>query len=587
MNITVVTNEYEVNGGGLAFSCRRFVKMLKTIGHEVVVLSSSVKHQEIITGGYNTELGYELAMERKLKSDISHTKGHDIVISFGGGQNGYYGALLSSKTNTRFWVMYRGSDANLSKWSFKQSFYNKFACDNAEEIICLSKEIADNIKLSYGNETKLHIIPNAAIQTISHIKHVPTGNRIVVGTGATNLNEKKGVSVLLRTLSYLNSMLPHKEIKLELVGNIDKEVKEQYQNLTFELGLQNQVEFLGIKTRSKFQGIQASWDFYIQCSICEGMGNSVVDAMSYGIPVVISNSGFVAEFAKGQFSQMVLSSLEPKGIAKEFCDLIQLPNLTEYYQDLYKSFFKAISPENVEKQWIRLFESKYGPTLTHHNPESILSVSLHDVSGTKHDNITTPIRVFDKFVEDVHRCGFRLCSMEEYQLSSPEVKRSLIVCTFDDGYDGLINNALSIMLKYNYTATVYVCTEYLGQYNDWNYKDKKRRRHMSVEELKTLQQYGWEIGSHGVSHQSLLRLNDEEIQYQLSHSKKVLESSFGSIATYAYPYGDFSPYIENQVKKLYDSAFLLTQGGVFMPVDKHRIHRYYISEIYQIIRKML
>ena len=143
------------------------------------------------------------------------------------------------------------------------------------------------------------------------------------------------------------------------------------------------------------------------------------------------------------------------------------------------------------------------------------------------------------------------------------------------------------MLKYNYTATVYVCTEYLGQYNDWNYKDKKRRRHMSVEELKTLQQYGWEIGSHGVSHQSLLRLNDEEIQYQLSHSKKVLESSFGSIATYAYPYGDFSPYIENQVKKLYDSAFLLTQGGVFMPVDKHRIHRYYISEIYQIIRKML
>lgn len=587
MNITVVTNEYEVNGGGLAFSCRCFVKMLKTIGHEVVVLSSSVIHQEIIKGGYNPELGYELAMERKLKSDISHTKSQDLIISFGGGQNGYYGALLSSKVHAKFWVMYRGSDANLSKWTLKQSFYNKFACDKADAIICLSQEIADNITLSYGNEIKLHVIPNSATQATSQIKNVLTDNQIVLGTGATNLNEKKGVSILLRTLSHLNTMLPQRDIMLELVGNIDKDVKEQYQNLVLELGLQNQVEFHGRTARAEFQEIQAKWDFYIQCSICEGMGNSVVDAMSLGIPVAISNSGFVAEYAKGQFSQIVLTSLEPKGIAKEFCDLIQLPNLMECYQNFYKSFFNAISPENVIKQWIKLFESKFGTILRYNNPESILSVSLHDVRGTKHDNITTPIRVFDKFVEDVHSSGFRLCSMKEYQLSSPEVKRSLIVCTFDDGYDGLVNHALPIMNKYNYTATVFVCTDYLGQNNDWNFKDKTRRRHMSVEELKTLQEYDWEIGSHGVSHQSLLRLNDEEILYQLSQSKTILETYFGKISTYAYPYGDFSPYIEKQVKKYYDSAFLLTQGGVFMPVDKHRIHRYYISEIYQILRKAL
>ena len=69
MKVTVVTNEYDENGGGLAFSCRRFVEMLRTIGHEVVVLTSSVNPHEIIKGGYNPKLGYELAMERKLKSD--------------------------------------------------------------------------------------------------------------------------------------------------------------------------------------------------------------------------------------------------------------------------------------------------------------------------------------------------------------------------------------------------------------------------------------------------------------------------------------------------------------------------------------
>lgn len=587
MKIIVVTNEYDVNGGGLAFSCRRFVEMLKTLRHEVCVLSSSVKQQEIVEGGYNPHLGYELAMEKKLKSDISLIKDSDIVVSFGGGKNGYYGALLSAKAHTQFWLMYRGSDANLSKWCPDLSFYNKFACDRADAIVCLSKEIAENIQLSFGNENKLVVIPNASGQSPTKIKDVSAGNCLILGAGATHLNEKKGVSILIRMIYHLIKLIQHKNIKLELVGNIDEDVKKQYQNLVVELGLESHVDFCGQKTRSEFRHIQAKWDFYVQSSVCEGMGNSVVDAMSQGIPVVISNSGFVAEYAKDRFSQMVLTSLEPDEIAKALYELIQLPNLTELYRDFYLSFFHLISPENVEKQWKKLINSKKGIPSQTCAPESIISVSLHDVRGTEHDNITTPISVFEKFVEDIHRSGYRLSSMAEYQRSSQEVKQSLIVCTFDDGYDGLVKHALPIMFKHNYTATVYVCTDYFGQDNDWNYKDKTRRRHMSVDELKTLQQHGWEIGSHGVSHQSLLRLNDEEIHYQLSKSKEILESIFGTISTYAYPYGDFSPYIEKQVKKFYDSAFLLTQGGVFMPVDKHRIHRYYISEIYQILRKTL
>lgn len=38
-----------------------------------------------------------------------------------------------------------------------------------------------------------------------------------------------------------------------------------------------------------------------------------------------------------------------------------------------------------------------------------------------------------------------------------------IVCTFDDGYIGLLYNALPIMNKYGYTATVFVCSEYMGK----------------------------------------------------------------------------------------------------------------------------
>lgn len=47
--------------------------------------------------------------------------------------------------------------------------------------------------------------------------------------------------------------------------------------------------------------------------------------------------------------------------------------------------------------------------------------------------------------------------------------------------------------------------------------------HLDVDGLLELQQNGWEIGSHGVTHRSLLRLNDDEIVFELEESKRRLE----------------------------------------------------------------
>lgn len=583
MKVTVVSNECDNNGGGLAFSCLRFVEMLKAIGHEVFLLSSSIDTQEVIQGGYNPTLCVELAMEKKLKSDIGLVIEHDIIISFGGGLNGYYGALLANKTNRRFWIMFRGSDANLCKWNPNLTFYNTFACDRAEHIICLSEEIASNIKQLHNQASKFVIIPNPGTRINEHIKDL-NSDTLIIGTGTTNLNEKKGVTTLLSVTSLLNKMLPDKTVKLELAGHIDDDFLKQYKARVASMGLQHQVVFHGKLCRKEFQKKQSTWDIYVQTSVCEGMGNSVVDAMSRGIPVALSDTGFVAEYAKNRFNQIVFSSFNPETIAEELCRLICLPHFQERYNEFYESFFQAISPGNIMVLWRNLFDNRQSLNLALPTTESLLSVALHDIQGEIHDNITTPISVFNKFVEDVSHAGYRLCSMRDYLQSPQEERHALIVCTFDDGYEGIILNALPIMNKYDFTATVFVCTDYFGIYNDWNYKDKICRRHMNVRELQELKKNNWEIGSHGVSHQSLLRLNDEDVTNQLLQSKQMLEDLFGRTSSYAYPYGDFSPYIEKQVKKYYDSAFLLTQGGVFMPVDKHRIHRYYISEINQIIR---
>lgn len=580
MRITIITNEYSVEGGGLSYSCRQFYYLLEELGHEVAILSSGVNEENVILGGYNKDLGKALAHEAKMKQDVLNIGTSQLFIAFGGGFNAYYAALLAKKNNLRLWVMFRGSDGNLAKWNAETCFQTNFAVSVAERIICLSKELADNVKLLTAKDIKVDVIPNYASRSVDYVKPLPNGH-LHVGCGATHMNEKKGIVNLIELVAAYN--VKYEEgLDLDIVGEFDADVLTQYQEKACAYGVQSDVNFVGGKSREDFRKIQQSWDLYIQTSVCEGMGNSVTDSMSLGIPVMISNTGFIAEYANEHFTQMVFSSSSPDEMMEEIHDLLQDDSIQEKYQNLYESFFEAISIERVKSMWSDLLTYNKAKRLTP-DPESIISVSLHDVAGEKYDNITTPIEVFRRFCEDVHNAGYSLCSMRHYLALDVNARKRSIVCTFDDGYTGLLENALPIMNEYGFTATVYVCTDYLGNYNDWNFKDKTRRKHMSIDELTELQTNGWEIGSHGVTHRSLLRLNDEEITAELGESKRTLEEQFGEVTSYAYPYGDYSDYIMKQVKKYYSNAFLLTQGGVFLAVDSLRIHRYYISEIYQII----
>ena len=586
MNIYIVTNEYSIEGGGLAYSCHAFVNMLEQVGHDITIISSSVPSESIISGGYKPSLGYELAMEEKLKENIKSLASGGLIVSFGGGFNAYYAALLASKSRLKLWLMFRGSDANISKWNPIESYYNKFVVDCASEIFALSKEIADNVQLFSSNKLDIHVIPNSASRKSEQIKSI-SSRHITLGTGATHLNEKKGISHLLEMVAVVNRTMKDLHLSLELVGHIDNDVKELYKAKMDELCISSDVNFLGRLSRDEFRNRQMTWDMYVQTSVCEGMGNSVVDAMSMGLPIMISNTGYVAEAAQEHFPQIVFSSLNPHSMADELSILVSLKDRDFRYGNFYSMFFSGITPSKIASRWKQFLECDTPKTNFEYKPSAVLSLTLHDVSGDKHDNITTPVEVFESFVDRVHQKGLGLCSMKSYVQKSIDERERWIVCTFDDGYTGLLDNALPILNKYGFTASVYVCTDYLGKSNDWNFKDKSRRMHLNVEELKELICAGWEIGSHGVTHESLLRLDDADIEWQLKESKKILEELFGPVISYAYPYGDISPYIETQVKKYYDYAFLLTQGGVFLNTDAHKIHRYYISEINQIINGLL
>lgn len=580
MNIVIVTSEYATNGGGLALQCRIFVEMLSNLGHHTSVLSSIPDN--VISGGYNPLLGMELALEEKLQLDSRHCSNQDLIIAFGGGMNGYYAAQLAKRISKRLWIMYRGSDANLCKWNHSLAEMNKLSCRQSEIVICLSEELKNNLIALGVEKNKIQVIPNAVTKVADvecNFKNTP----ITIGSGATNLNEKKGVVRLIKMVAVYNRQHPERPVNLELAGHVDDDYLKQFQSIAKSENIEHQVKFLGKVDRTSFSDMQKRWDIYIQASVCEGMGNAVTEAMSIGKPVLISKTGYVAENAEKDFPDMLLKSLTPEDMADSLASLLNSEDIEVAYRQFYETFFVKVAPSQIRSKWQNLLSHRKPNCSVCAPPQSILSVILHDVAGDKHDNITTPVKAFEKFVRDIAQSGYKLCSMAQYLEATKKDRINLIVCTFDDGYEGLFINAQPIMEEYGFSATVFICTDYLGKKNSWNLKDKTLRKHMDVAQLRQLQAHGWEIGSHGVTHESLLKLSDEELMMQLVDSKRILEDLFGPIRTYAYPYGDYSPFIEKQVKKYYDSAFLLMEGGVFLTVDAHRIHRYYISEIYEII----
>ena len=326
----------------------------------------------------------------------------------------------------------------------------------------------------------------------------------------------------------------------------------------------------------------SNWDFYIQASVCEGHPNSITEALEKGHAFISSNTGFIAEQLYKEFPMLFFDSFNPQRMAGQLLQLINLPDLKEFYEQSWNILERGCNKELVANKWHSLLS--YNTSVPKElGVENLLAVGLHDVCGELHDSITTPINVFQQFVNFIHDGGYELCSMREYLGKNKDERKRCVVCTFDDGYKNLISVALPILAKYGYTATVYVCTDLIGKDNKWNNKDAILRQHLNFDDITKLNENGWEIASHGVTHRNLLKLNDTEVEYELSESKRVLSEIVGDVITYAYPYGAYNGYIKSCVEKYYKYAFAVSQGGTLLAVDQLQLRRYSISDIYKML----
>lgn len=585
MLLLIVTTEIGLDGGGRALSCSRLINLLSK-EHTVWVDNATDYPIATVDVRSYSQVEDAILKEYKLKNDCAEYQNVDAVIAFGAGYNGYYASLLAERLHKPFVLSLRGSDINLSKWFADRVTYLKEACRRANKIVCLSNEMLENIvSINPSFRDKISIIPNETKTSFIPVKFPNLPANVKVGCAASQLNEKKGILNLLHMVAEFKkiSVTP---IIFETVGQVDNHLMQSYTEAIRRLDLENNVRFIGYTRREELEKIMHGWDFYIQGSVCEGHPNSITECLRSGRAFISSKTGFLAELLGADFPPLFFDSWKPAVMAENLKRLIELDNKENIYVEAMQKINAACEPKIIKKKWRQLLANYLLPAKNisaAKQIEHVTTLALHDVQPDLRDSITMPESAFKDFVEFVFKSGYVLCSMKDYLQKTPTARRNAIICTFDDGYESLANIAMPILSRYSFTATVFVCTSLFGKDNTWNNKDPKLRRHMTTAQLRQLQDNGWEIASHGVTHRNLSKLNLADVEYELSQSKEILENLFGEVLSYAYPYGDYNKSILRLVGKYYHYAFAVMQGGTSLCADNWQIKRYSTNEIYKML----
>lgn len=142
----------------------------------------------------------------------------------------------------------------------------------------------------------------------------------VIGT-VGNISAVKGTDVLVRALPAVVSRYP--EARCVIVGADDRNLRPSLESLAGSLGVAGNILFAGPLPDPR--PVVSLMDVFILPSRLEGYGLVLLEAMSYGRPVVASRVGGVTDIIGGEEFGVLVPPDDPAALGKAVADLLGDP----------------------------------------------------------------------------------------------------------------------------------------------------------------------------------------------------------------------------------------------------------------------
>ena len=158
-------------------------------------------------------------------------------------------------------------------------FYNK-----AGILVCISRDLANDLRKNFNIRNKMNVIYYGISSPKKTRQYKNNSQKIILNIG--RLVEQKDHKTLIEAFALLRKKTP--EAKLWIVG--DGPLKRNLKRLTIRLKLDEEVRFSGWITNIKKLLRRA--DILVLSSRREGFGYVLIEAMSYGLPIISTDTPF-------------------------------------------------------------------------------------------------------------------------------------------------------------------------------------------------------------------------------------------------------------------------------------------------------
>jgi glycosyltransferase involved in cell wall biosynthesis len=108
---------------------------------------------------------------------------------------------------------------------------------------------------------------------------------------------------------------------------------EELKTLARDLGVYERVNFLGYVSHTEMPKYLKVSDIFIRPSISEGFGNSFIEAMAGGLPVIATSVGGIVDFLKNKETGLFCEVGDPKDIARKIDIYLKDKNLRDEIVD--------------------------------------------------------------------------------------------------------------------------------------------------------------------------------------------------------------------------------------------------------------
>ncbi len=156
-------------------------------------------------------------------------------------------------------------------------------------------------------------------------------------------------------------------------------------------------------------------------------------------------------------------------------------------------------------------------------------------------------------------------------LDTLDLSGRAVVLSVDDGYHSVYENVYPLLKRYRMTMTLALISGCITKGRpSYNPSD----RFLNEDEIREMiDSCGIEVASHTVTHPWLTRVNTATAWWEITESKRQLESLFGTeVITFVYPYGDMTGRIRDMVRRAgYRLARKVGPGTPNLWVDPYRI----------------